>query len=322
MLKSSAESQLDSPRRVLRWWYLHCFRSAAAACRSEVCRVSPKKRSILFLAFVTCLSMAWTAPGDAQGLRGRRVVVRPVFVGGYYADPFWFGAYPWYPYAYQFGPYPPYPYYPYYGGDRGAAVRIEATPVEAEVYVDGYYAGIVDDFNGMFQRLHVAPGAHEITLFREGYRTVRQKVYLTPDSTFKIRYTMERLAAGEAGEPRPVPTAPPPTAQPTTPPLPPQGPLGRRIPPPNLPPRPENPRTSNPSAYGTLSIRVQPASANVLIDGEPWQGPQGQDRLVVEVPEGTHRVQVQKEGYEPFSTDIQVRREETTPLNISLRTRP
>ncbi|PYR28272.1 MAG: hypothetical protein DMF92_14535, partial [Acidobacteria bacterium] len=50
--------------------------------------------------------------------------------------------------------------------------------------------------------------------------------------------------------------------------------------------------------------------------------PPGQDRLVVEVPEGTHRVQVQKEGYEPFSTDIQVRREETTPLNISLRTRP
>jgi hypothetical protein len=288
---------------------------------AEVSRVSPKKRFILFLVFLTCFSTAWAVPSAAQGFRGRRVVVRPVFVGGYYADPFWFGAYPWYPYAYQFGPYPPYPYYPYYGGDRGAAVRIEATPADAEVYVDGYYAGIVDDFDGVFQRLHAAPGAHEITLYREGYRTVRQKVYLTPDSTFKIRYTMEKLAAGEAGEPRPVPTTPP-TPQPGTSPLPPRGPIGRRIPPPNVPPGPENQRTSDASTYGTLSIRVQPASANVVIDGEPWQGPQGQDRLVVEVTEGSHRVQIQKEGYEPFSADIQVRRGETTPLNISLRTRP
>ena len=85
---------------------------------------------------------------------------------------------------------------------------------------------------------------------------------------------------------------------------------------------PGNARAPEASSYGTLSIRVQPANANVLIDGEAWQGPQGQERLFVEVSEGTHRVQVQKEGYEPFSMDIQVRRGETTPLNISLRTRP
>src|SRR5215813_460432 len=67
----------------------------------------------------------------------------------------------WYPYPY------PYPYYyPVYFRPE-ADVRVLATPKQAEVYVDGYYAGIVDDFNGVFQRLHVAPGDHAITLHLE-----------------------------------------------------------------------------------------------------------------------------------------------------------
>ncbi|MBI3403060.1 MAG: PEGA domain-containing protein [Acidobacteria bacterium] len=32
----------------------------------------------------------------------------------------------------------------------------------------------------------------------------------------------------------------------------------------------------------------------------------------------THRVEIQKPGYRRFSTEIQVRRGETTPLNVSL----
>ena len=281
--------------------------------------VSRKRLPILIFALATFIFFAATPQSEAQGLRGRRFV-RPVFVGGfYYADPFWFDAYQLYPYPY--GPYPP---YGYSAVDPGSAIRIEATPKEAAVYVDGYYAGIVDDFDGMFQRLRVAPGEHEITLYREGYRTARQKIYLTPDSTFKIRYNMDRLAAAETSEPPPAtaPPAmpPPPVAQaPQGPPPPaPRGPMRRRRPP-NAPP-PGNAPTAE-SSYGTLAIRVQPASANVLVDGERWQGPNGQDRLLVEVSEGPHRVEIQKDGYETFSSDVQVRRGETTPLNVSLRTR-
>ena len=68
-------------------------------------------------------------------------------------------------------------------------------PSDAEVYVDGYYAGIVDDFDGTFQRLRVEPGEHEIEVYQEGFRTFRQKVYLTPDNTFRIR---QALAAARA----------------------------------------------------------------------------------------------------------------------------
>jgi hypothetical protein len=75
------------------------------------------------------------------------------------------------------------------------------------------------------------------------------------------------------------------------------------------------------STFGALSIRVQPEGASVLVDGQRWDGPQGQNRLIVEVAEGTHRVEIQRDGFEPYSAAITVRRGETTPLNVSLRTR-
>ena len=283
------------------------------------------KRLALYFALVAVLVVGLSAPSAAQIRRGRRggaVVV----VGGpyYFADPFWYG-YPWYPfYQYPIGPYPP--YRGYYRIDSTSSVRLEVTPKEAEVYVDGYYAGLVDDYDGVFQRLHLEPGDHDITLYREGYRAVHQAVYLTPRATFKIRYAMQRLAPGDVAEPRPTPPNPPPAAQPgppqpgppppAGPPPPRRGPFGRQ---PALPPDQRGgPETSS---YGTLSIRVQPAGATILIDGERWAEPQGPERLVVEVAEGTHRVQVQREGFEPFSADVMVRRGETTPFNVSLRTR-
>ena len=63
--------------------------------------------------------------------------------------------------------------------------------------MDGYYAGIVDDFDGIFQRLNVPPGRHEITLKLEGYRTQHFKVYVPVDDTIKIHHDMVR-GAGEA----------------------------------------------------------------------------------------------------------------------------
>ena len=118
-----------------------------------------------------------------------------VFVGGYFYDPF-YGPYPWWPAsAYGWG------YYPVF--DYRAEVRILATPREATVYVDGFYAGIVDDFDGTFQRLPLTPGGHRIELFLEGHRTVRKNLYLQPGSTTKLRETMDaaRPGGGERAAP-------------------------------------------------------------------------------------------------------------------------
>jgi hypothetical protein len=64
--------------------------------------------------------------------------------------------------------------------DYRAEVRIQATPRRRAVYVDGFYAGVVDDFDGTFQRLPLTPGGHRIELFMEGFRTVRKNLYLQP----------------------------------------------------------------------------------------------------------------------------------------------
>jgi len=289
------------------------------------------RKRFLLASSLTVLGFVATVSASEAQVRGRRVVVAPVFVGGYYS-PFW--SYdPWFGFGYQY-PIGPYPYgYPVRFAPREASVRLEVQPSNAEVYVDGYYAGIVDDFDGTFQRLHVEPGEHEIELFLDGFRTVRQHLYLTPNNTVKVKYAMERLAAGQQAEPRPQPLNPPQTE--TQPGPYPQGPVNRRgarVAPPGMPPGPPPPGPPGPppgpgapprgdaSTYGSLAIRVQPGDVEVLIDGETWHGPESQDRLVVEVPEGPHTIEIRKPGYRTFVTQVQVRRGQTTPVNVSLRT--
>jgi hypothetical protein len=248
-----------------------------------------------------------------------------------------YGYYPWAPY-YQVGPYPyPYPY-PFHYVDPGASLRLDVKPKNAEVYVDGYYAGVVDDFSGTFKHLNVPAGEHELTLYLEGYRTAKQQLRLTSDKTLKVKYVMEKLAEGETQEPRPSPPPPPPDqgqyqgGPPSTayPPNEPGVRVGTPRPmPPNAPPPPNVPRTPNAppppgssrqaSGYGTIAIRVQPGDAEVMIDGEPWHGPSDQDRLLVEVPVGRHAIEIRKAGYRTYVTELDVHAGETEPLNVSLR---
>ncbi len=259
---------------------------------------------------------------------GGTIVVRGYGGGygyGYWGNPYW-GGFWWDPL--WVGPYWGYPYYPYWGHgsyDGSAELRLEVRPKQAQVYVDGYYAGIVDDFDGTFQRLHVSPGNHELILYLQGYRTVRQNLHVGAGQDSKIKFDMVPLGPGEAAEPAPQPAAPP-YAQGYQQP---QAPPDRAAEPyhPAMPRRPARPTAAPPGeavtveqgqGFGSLVIRVQPAGADVLIDGERWQGPEGSERLVVQVSEGAHRIEVRKDGYVPFSTTVRVRSGETAPVNVSL----
>ena len=53
-----------------------------------------------------------------------------------------------------------------------ARLRILDAPRHAEVYVDGYYAGIVDDFDGVFQHLELQPGPHQIEVRAPGFEPI------------------------------------------------------------------------------------------------------------------------------------------------------
>ena len=178
-----------------------------------------------------------------------------------------------------------YPYPAYRYAARDSAVRFDVKPNETAVYLDGYYAGVVDDFDGWYQRLYTAPGGHEITLYLEGYRTYTERVYLSPDNTFKMHHRMEKLPAGEVSERPPAPPPPQFEGQATA---------GRarrcRDATAAVVDRRQLPAASARSAAaasgaapnegerGTLALSVQPNDAEVLVDGTPWRG-QNQDRL-------------------------------------------
>jgi hypothetical protein len=88
-----------------------------------------------------------------------------IFAG--YPVPYaWRYSAPVYVYGYRAPRAPVYitPAMPLYGG-----VALEISPYDADVYVDGNYAGKVADFDGTVQPLSVVPGTHRIEVQAPGY---------------------------------------------------------------------------------------------------------------------------------------------------------
>jgi hypothetical protein len=99
-------------------------------------------------------------------------------LGGYYGGP---GGY-----------YGGYGYGGGYGGGYGYDVgelRLRVAPRHAEVYVDGYYAGVVDDFDGITQSLTLESGPYKIELVAPGYEPLEFNVRITPGN--KVTYRGE-----------------------------------------------------------------------------------------------------------------------------------
>ena len=97
-------------------------------------------------------------------------------LGFYFWDPYWYGG----PYQYGYG---------YVGGGdyEECGVRLLVKPRDAQVYVDGFYVGVVDEFDGIFQVLRVSEGPHRIEIRKEGFETLVFDIRATYDHTLKIR---------------------------------------------------------------------------------------------------------------------------------------
>ena len=59
-------------------------------------------------------------------------------------------------------------------------LRLKVRPREAEVYADGYFVGIVDDFDGFFQRIRLQEGPHTVDVRHPGYETLTLDVLIVP----------------------------------------------------------------------------------------------------------------------------------------------
>lgn len=142
--------------------------------------------------------------------------MRPWSLGGlYFYNPFWWG------YGYPFGldtyggPYTGdyYGAYGYgYGGGYGTGtgygygpygdssrqwgrggLKLKVKPREAEVYVDGFYMGQVDNFDGTFQQLELEPGGHRVEIRARGFETISFEVNIDPRETITYRGELQAL---------------------------------------------------------------------------------------------------------------------------------
>jgi hypothetical protein len=73
------------------------------------------------------------------------------------------------------------------------ALHLKVKPRDGQVFVDGYYAGVVDDFDGLFQRLRLSDGPHRIEVRAPGYETLTFNVDIQFDATTTYEGQLERL---------------------------------------------------------------------------------------------------------------------------------
>jgi hypothetical protein len=127
-------------------------------------------------------------------------------LGYLYYDPFWssYGGYGYGGYGgYGYGGSPYGGYDPgYYGGSGGysqsayretGSLRLKIKPRQAQVYVDGYFVGQVDDFDGVFQKLGIDSGGHRVELKADGYEPMQLDVLITPGETVTYKGDLKRI---------------------------------------------------------------------------------------------------------------------------------
>ena len=183
-----------------------------------------------------------------------------------------------------------------------ASVRVQVEPRDAEVYVDGQFAGRVDNFDGFFQRLRVTPGNHRIVLWRPGYHIERHQLYFDRNTTRVINGRMQPLRPGQAQPPRPG----------------------------NRPgPRPGyDPYDRYDDRYddripagrlGTVSLYVAPGDAEILVNGSRRSWQRLNNRFALNLEPGRHRIEVRRAGYAPYAQDVVIRAGATVSVNVTLR---
>lgn len=72
-------------------------------------------------------------------------------------------------------------------------LRLQLSPRDAQVYVDGYYAGTVDDYDGTFQSLKLESGAYKIEIVAPSYETTIFDVRINAGQKTTYREDLRRI---------------------------------------------------------------------------------------------------------------------------------
>jgi|SRR6185369_776586 hypothetical protein len=83
--------------------------------------------------------------------------------------------------------------------DATGELKISATPSRAAVFVDGQYAGHVDEFDGVGKAMLLTPGQHRLRIALPGYLPFDTMVDLRPQQKLKIQTDLVKGSITEAG---------------------------------------------------------------------------------------------------------------------------
>ena len=83
--------------------------------------------------------------------------------------------------------------------DATGELKIAATPSRAAVFVDGQYAGHVEEFNGVGKAMLLTPGQHRLRIALPGYLPFDTMVDLRPQQKLKIQTDLVKGSITEAG---------------------------------------------------------------------------------------------------------------------------
>jgi len=142
------------------------------------------------------------APGDTDTGPKTHMKLGMITVGaGFVSGP---AFYPYYPYS-PFGPYSYYPHYALawwnpgwhydpanlaYGGGKGE-LELKADRKDAELYIDGAYAGTVE----RLKRIWLDPGAYNISVSAAGRKPFERRIYVLSGKTLSINAKLLPLAS-------------------------------------------------------------------------------------------------------------------------------
>jgi hypothetical protein len=103
----------------------------------------------------------------------------PAIGVGWYASPFWS--------VYSGGGSAAYG-----AADPTGGLRLQIDQKDAQVFVDGDFAGTVDEVDGRFHHLNLPPGPHHIEVRAPGYRPLELDVDIQPRHTIDYRGALLR----------------------------------------------------------------------------------------------------------------------------------
>ena len=83
--------------------------------------------------------------------------------------------------------------------DATGELKIAATPSRAVVFVDGQYAGHIDEFDGVGKAMLLTPGQHRLHIALPGYLPFDTMVDLRPHQKLKIQTDLVKGSITEAG---------------------------------------------------------------------------------------------------------------------------